>query len=68
MADSLTPLTRQHVEQMLEHLQGLHKQAEKDVRDRETDLRRAQNVRDKVKTEIGIWEKTLAAFKEAGIN
>lgn len=68
MSERDAPIGSADIKARLATLTEYLKDAEKDVSQKKSDLWRAEQSRDRIKAEIGAWEKALSALKEAGIH
>ena len=68
MSDRDRPIGSEDIKARIATLEEYQKDAERDVQLKESDLWNAKQSRDRIKAEIGAWQKALAALKEAGIH
>lgn len=68
MSSRTTPIGSEDIKARLETLAEYLKEAERDVQTKKSDLSRAEQSRDRIKTEMGAWQKALAALKETGLH
>lgn len=68
MSDRDKPIGSADIQARLDELAERLKEVDRYVQSAESDLSRAKQERDRIKAEIGAWQKALAALKEAGIH